>query len=134
MQEKCCGNGTKLIYACSGASDVGKLSDEVSRRLAKNNYGKMTSLAAVGAHLSGFVESAKGAKENISIDGCSIACSRKVLEHIGINPKSYILTDMGYEKGKTSVSDKIIKEVINKVLVEKSNKVIKKNNNKKNKC
>jgi uncharacterized metal-binding protein len=94
----------------------------------------MTCLSAIGAHLSGFVESAKGAKENITIDGCSVACARKTLEHIGVNPKSYILTDMGYEKSKTPVSDKIIKEVVNRISVEKINKIVKKTNNKKNKC
>lgn len=130
--ECCCGDGVRLIYACSGGSDVGKISDEVARRLAKSNCGKMTCLAAVGAHLSGFVESAKGAGENITIDGCSIACARKTLEHIGVNPKSYIITDMGYKKGKTPVTDNTINEVINKISIAQAGKS--KQNSEQNSC
>ncbi len=40
-------------------------------------FGTMTCLASIGAHLSGFVESAKGADENITIDGCLVACGKK---------------------------------------------------------
>jgi uncharacterized metal-binding protein len=40
-------------------------------------FGTMTCLASIGAHLSGFVESAKGADENITIDSCPVACGKK---------------------------------------------------------
>jgi len=116
-KENCCTGGTVLIYSCSGGSDVGQVADLSARKLSKEGFGKMTCLAAIGAHLSGFVESAKGAGENIAIDGCSVACARKTLEHIGLNPKSYIITDMGYEKGKTPVTDKTVSEVVNKISV-----------------
>jgi uncharacterized metal-binding protein len=118
--KSCCGNGTKLIYSCSGASDVGKIADEVARKLSKTKQGAMTCLAAIGAQLSGFVESAKGASENITIDGCNVACARKTLEHIGVKPKSYIITEMGYKKGETSVTDKVIDEVVNKISLGRS--------------
>ncbi|GAG61305.1 unnamed protein product, partial [marine sediment metagenome] len=66
--------------------------DQISRKLAKEGCGNMTCLASVGAHISGFVESAKRADENITIDGCSVACAKKILEHIGVTPtKSYAL-------------------------------------------
>lgn len=86
--ECCCGGDVILVYACSGASDVGKVADGVARKMAKDKCGKMTCLTAVGAHLSGFVESAKGADKNIAIDGCHVACARKTLEHIGVALKS----------------------------------------------
>ena len=67
MSDKCsCGsNGVKLIYACSGAANTGFLSDSVSRKLMKEFKSKMTCLAAIGAELSGFIESAKCAEKNI---------------------------------------------------------------------
>lgn len=63
MAECCCGSGDKvrLLYACSGAANTGLLADSVSRRLAKLGIGRMTCLAAVGAELSGYVESARAA-------------------------------------------------------------------------
>ncbi len=81
MGECSCSNGgkDKLIYSCSGAADVGKLSDKLARYLAKSGWGKMTCLAAVGAELSGFVESAKSIGENVLIDGCSVAAVKKYL-------------------------------------------------------
>ena len=54
----CCKAGTKLIYACSGAADVGEIADRVVRRLRREGFTKMTCLAGIGAGLSGYVQSA----------------------------------------------------------------------------
>jgi uncharacterized metal-binding protein len=114
---KCgCGEGIKLIYSCSGAANTGEMADQISRKLAKEGYGNMTCLASVGAHISGFIESAKSAEENITIDGCPTACAKKILEHIGVTPtQSYVLTGMGVEKGKTPVTEEISNEISNKI-------------------
>ena len=115
--DKCgCNTKLRLIYSCSGAANTGEIADQVSRKLAKEGYGNMTCLASVGAHISGFVESAKGAEENITIDGCPVACAKKILEHIGVSPsKSYILTEMGAEKGKTPATKEIVDAISNKI-------------------
>lgn len=113
---ECCSTEAKLVYACSGAADVGEIADQVARKLRSEGYAKMTCLAGVGAGLSGYVQSAKGADVAIVIDGCATACARKSLERIGVNPISYILTSMGLEKGKTPVTKKIINEVSEKIL------------------
>ena len=111
----CCG-GVKLIYACSGAADVGALSDGVARKLAKEGYAtKMTCLAGIGAGLSGYIESAKGAESNIAIDGCQIACARIALQNIGVPVKSFILTDLGYVKGQTEVTAGVIEAAAEKI-------------------
>ena len=110
-KENCCTGGTVLIYSCSGGSDVGQVADLSARKLSKEGFGKMTCLASIGAHLSGFVESAKGADLNITIDGCPVACAKKGLEHIGVTPKSHILSEMGYAKGKTPPSDEVVDKV-----------------------
>ena len=112
---ECCGDAAKLIYACSGSADVGEIADRVTRRLRNEGYAKMTCLAGVGAGLSGFVQSSKGADENITIDGCPIACAKKLLERIGVHPLSYILSDMGLVKGETPVTEKIIAEMCEKI-------------------
>jgi uncharacterized metal-binding protein len=94
---------------------VGEIADKVARKLSKDGFGNMSCLAAIGAHLSGFVESAKAADENLVIDGCPVACARKNLEHIGVMPKSYILTEMGLVKGKTPVTEEVVSEISNKI-------------------
>ena len=124
MDKCCCSTKSRLIYSCSGAANTGEIADQISRKLAKEGYGNMTCLASVGAHISGFVESAKGADENITIDGCSVACAKKILDHIGVNPtKSYTVTEMGVEKGKTPVTEEIINEISNKIKKDLSFKV-----------
>jgi len=112
---ECCGGGTKLIYSCSGSADVGEIADHVTRKLRDEGFAKMTCLAGVGAGLSGYVQSAKGADEVITIDGCVTACARKSLERIGVVPTSFILTDMGLEKHETPLTDQIVTEVLEQI-------------------
>jgi uncharacterized metal-binding protein len=112
----CCGSeGIKLIYACSGAANTGFLADNVARKLAGGGKGSMTCLAAMGADLSGFIESAKSACTNIVIDGCPVSCGKKILEKHGIPFEQYIVTEHGVEKGKTTVTPEIIERVTGEI-------------------
>jgi len=116
MAGKClCDGNSRLIMPCSGASDVGALSDKVARQLMKEEKGDMFCLAGIGAHIDGMIESAKSADEIIAIDGCPVACAKKTLEHAGFTPKSFILTKLGFKKGKTEVSDKTVQAAISKL-------------------
>ena len=111
----CSANKTRLLYSCSGAADVGKFADELTRKLAKDNWGKMTCLAAMGVELSGFVESAKSVNENIVIDGCSAGCGKKIFEKLNIPYSSLVLTDMGLEKGKTQITPELLDSIAVKI-------------------
>ena len=110
MAECCCGSDgkVKLLYACSGAANTGFLADNVARRLVGLGVGKMTCLAAVGAGLSGFVESARSAGENLVLDGCPVACGRKIFETLRIPFRHFVMTDYGVEKGKTEITPELI--------------------------
>jgi uncharacterized metal-binding protein len=112
MADKCCcGGKVRLIFPCSGGSDVGELTDRSARKLTENGWGKMYCLAGVGAHLSGFIESTKTADAIITIDGCPAACAAKTLEHAGFKPKKYNLKKMGFFKGQTPVSNDVITRI-----------------------
>jgi uncharacterized metal-binding protein len=112
MQCSCGGDcETKLIYACSGAANTGFLADQVARKLAREGAGEMTCLAAMGAELSGFIESARATAKNIMIDGCPMACGKKILEAKGIPFEHFILTEFGIVKGKTPITGEIIETV-----------------------
>jgi len=104
-----------LVFPCSGSSDVGELSDCVGRTIAKCGQAKMFCLAGIGAHIPGMIESAKAAKKIISIDGCSVSCARKTLEHAGFTVQAYNLKDLGFEKGKTKVDEDSIKSATLKI-------------------
>ena len=68
MAEDCCSsNGDIMILACSGASNVGQLSNRAAIELTQEGFGKMFCLAGIGGHLSGFIQSAKDV-ENLFVD------------------------------------------------------------------
>jgi uncharacterized metal-binding protein len=104
-------NTTRLLYACAGAANTGYLADQVARKLNRDGAGDMTCLAAVGADLSGFIASAKESGKNIVIDGCPVACGKKIFESRGLSFKHYITTDFGVEKKKTEITPEIIDRV-----------------------
>ena len=100
MSQECCApNGNVMILACSGASNLGQLSNQAAVELAREGFGKMFCLAGIGAHLSGFVQSAKDVPAMVAIDGCPVACAKKILEHAEIPMKAYVaISDLGIEK------------------------------------
>jgi uncharacterized metal-binding protein len=77
MSECACKSGVTLIYSCSGAADVGEISDRAARALRREGFGQGSCIAGVGAGIAGYIQSAKGADVNITIDGCPVACARK---------------------------------------------------------
>ncbi len=112
MSENCCSTGTRLLYTCSGASDVGELADRAVRVLWSEGFAQKTCLAGVGANLSGFVKSAEGADVNITVDGCPLLCAKKGLEKIGLTPVSIMLGDYGFEKGSCVVNESTIQKAV----------------------
>ncbi|MBN2353341.1 MAG: putative zinc-binding protein [Spirochaetales bacterium] len=111
-----CGSGAvNLLYACSGAANTGLLADRTARGLVSEGAGKMTCLAALGAGLSGFIESAKAADRNIVIDGCPVACGEKVFEKLGLPFDHFMTTDFGVEKGKTAITEEVVKRTTEKI-------------------
>ena len=111
-QNNCmCQEAGVLVFSCSGAADVGEVTDRVARKIAKCGQAKMFCLAGIGAHISGMIESAKAAKKIIAIDGCPVSCAKKTLEHVGFNVISHILKNMVFEKGKTEVNEANIEKI-----------------------
>ena len=102
MTEDCCvSDGSIMILACSGGSNVGQLANQAAVELTQEGFGKFFCLAGVGAHLSGFVQSAKDVPNLVVIDGCGVGCAKGILEHSAIPLKNYlVVTDLGIEKNK----------------------------------
>ncbi len=111
----CCSNDITVLYSCSGAADVGEIADRVTRELRGRNFGTMSCLAGIGAGISGYVQTAKGAGRAVSIDGCATLCARKNLERIGVSPESYVVTDFGLQKGAAPVTDDTVRDIADRV-------------------
>jgi len=90
-----------MVLGCSGGSNVGQLSNQAAVELTQEGFGKLFCLAGVGAHLSGFVQSARDIPNLVVIDGCEIGCAKGVLEQAGVPLRSYlVITELGIGKNK----------------------------------
>lgn len=105
MNEKnaCAGGAApKLIFACSGAADVGAVADQAARKLSKDGVGKMFCLAGIGGRVPGIMTTTQSAAKILVIDGCPLNCARNSLEQAGFKKYEHLqLADLGMEKGKT---------------------------------
>jgi len=107
-----CAGGEKLIFACSGAADVGALSDQAARKMTRDGIGKMFCLAGLGGKVEGIVQKTKAADRVLALDGCTLDCAKQCLEQAGIADFAHVrLTDLGLEKGQTPVTDENIATV-----------------------
>ena len=106
-----CGNNNKMVITCSGAADVGYISDQVARKFSRNGERKMSCLVLFATcsdeKLSELTEN-----DILVIDGCSEDCGKKVMAQRGITDYHYLcVTDLGYEKGKTPTTQQTVQEV-----------------------
>ncbi len=84
---------------CSGGSDCGQITNQVAIRLDEEGVGHIYCLAGIAAHIDGMVESARGAKRIVALDGCQVACARKAIEHCGLKVTDWIcVTEEGVAK------------------------------------
>jgi uncharacterized metal-binding protein len=102
---ECAGDAT-LIFACSGAADVGALSDRAARKLTWDGKGKMFCLAGLGGRVPAIIEKTRAAARILALDGCSLDCTKKTLEEAGFAQFEHVrVTDLGLEKGRSAVTD-----------------------------
>ena len=107
-----CSAAPKLIFACSGAADVGAIADRTARKLTQDGVGKMFCLAGVGGRVPGIMKSTEAAAAILAIDGCPLNCAKLCLEQAGFKEFQHLqLADMGMEKGETAVSEENIARV-----------------------
>jgi uncharacterized metal-binding protein len=112
-QPQCsCTTAPKLIFPCSGASDVGSLSDRAARQMTADQTGKMYCLAGIGGRVEGIMASTQGAARVLVIDGCPQECARKTMELAGFRDFQHLrLAEMGFKKGETPLTPARIRKV-----------------------
>ena len=101
-----CTGAPTLIFACSGAADVGAIADQAARKLTREGKGKMFCLAGIGGRIGGIMATTKAAEKILAIDGCSLNCVKACLEQAGITDFAHLqLADLGMEKGQSPCDD-----------------------------
>jgi uncharacterized metal-binding protein len=100
MSESCCNKGSnRMILACAGAANTGQMTYRLALEMTREGRGNLFCLAGIGAHLSGFVASARDAEEMLVLDGCPLACASKNLEQADIPVRNhFIMTELGVKK------------------------------------
>lgn len=108
-------DGPKFIFACSGAADVGEISDRAARNISRDGTGKMFCLAGIAGRIPGIVKMTGTASRILAIDGCELDCVKNCLQQAGFDKFEYFrVTDLGMEKGKTTINDENIAKVVAK--------------------
>jgi len=101
-----CSKRQRLVFACSGAADVGAVADLAARRLAADGTAAMYCLAGVGGRVPAILKTVASAERVAAIDGCPLDCARKSLEQAGFSDFGHLrLTDLGLEKGKSPATE-----------------------------
>ncbi|NLI74876.1 MAG: zinc-binding protein [Candidatus Riflebacteria bacterium] len=99
MSDCCKNDGKGLIYVCAGGSNVGQLTVEAGKALDSAGDAVMGCLAGLGGHVPGMVASAASGVPVLVIDGCSIACGKKIVDHLGLQGYGYVdVTALGIKK------------------------------------
>ena len=108
-----CTAAPKLVFPCSGASDVGGLTDRAGRQMTLDLMGRMYCLAGIGGRVEGIMANTRGAARVLVIDGCKEECARKTMELAGFSGFAHLQLerDLGWEKGKTRATVARIREV-----------------------
>ena len=109
MSNCLCQGASNLIFACSGAADVGAVADRAARQLTAEGVGKMFCLAGIGGRVSGIMKTTAAADQLLAIDGCPMDCARKTLEEAGFSGFAHLqLGAIGMAKGQTPATDTAI--------------------------
>ncbi len=120
-KENICSAAPTLIFACSGAADVGAISDQAARKLTADGAGKMYCLAGIGGHVPAIIKTTKEAEKILAIDGCPLDCTKLTLEEAGLFEFEHIkVTDLGITKGKSPATDENIETVVQAALFKLS--------------
>lgn len=105
-----------LIFACSGAADVGEISDRVARQISAKGTAKMFCLAGIGGKVDPIMNKTMTADKIIAIDGCGLDCTKKCLENARIMEFQHVrITDMGLEKGSSPATAENVSTAVDKL-------------------
>jgi uncharacterized metal-binding protein len=106
-----------IVYACSGASNLGQLANEIALRLDRLGLAELVCATEVGAQDG---DGQGSSKPVLAISGCASGCCAAMLEQHGVEiSRSVILAERGVAKAKhVLVSEDSTERVFGQVLAE----------------
>ena len=116
-QSACACFGTDVVLlACSGASNVGHLSDLAARELTRRGAARMGCLAGVGGRSPGTLNTLRQARRIVVLDGCGSECGRHALTDAGFEGFVHLRVDkMGMKRGETPVTEENVRRLADAV-------------------
>jgi uncharacterized metal-binding protein len=107
----------KLIFACSGASDVGHLTDLAARAVARDGTGRMYCLAGIAGGVEDMLAKTRSANRLVALDGCEQECARKTLAKAGFSGFGHLkLAELGFAKGQSPATPEGVRLVAEKTI------------------
>lgn len=123
----CCGaeaTGEKkrIIFSCSGASNVGELSNAASVKLTKEGFGNKVCTASLAIKTPSIMQKVEDAGEIVVIDGCPVSCAKRIADNSGVKVDQYvIITELGINKiGDMDILDEDLEKTVSAVKEGKS--------------
>jgi uncharacterized metal-binding protein len=99
MANKSCSLTRTVVFTCSGAANVGQIANQAAVDLHQEGVATMLCLAAIGSHNEDMIALGLSADRVVGIDGCSIACTKKALEHAEVPMTDHVVvTDLSLAK------------------------------------
>ena len=99
LQSNCCDDKLVLIFACSGGSNVGQITNDAAKKLTEEGLGRFFCLAGVGGDIKGIIDTTKGADAVVVLDGCSVGCAKAIVEKVEVPIALYVdATELGIDK------------------------------------
>lgn len=112
-QDDCaCRAAPRLIFACSGAADVGAIADQAARKLSQEGAGRMFCLAGVGGCVEPILATTEAASRILVIDGCPLDCGRHCVEQASFVQFAHLrVTDLGMARGRSPITEERVAQV-----------------------
>jgi len=110
-----------IVYACSGASNLGQLANEIAVRLDRLGLAELACATEVATEVGAQDGDGQGASRPVlAISGCTSGCCAAMLEQHGIDvTRSVVLAERGVAKAKHVLVDEESSErVFGQVLAE----------------
>ena len=110
---RACQTVPKLIFPCSGASEVGGLSDRAALQMTLDRAARRYCLAGIGGRVAGIMANTRGAAKVLVIDGDMEECARMTMEMAGCSGSAQVQLecDLAFEKGARRVTAACIRQV-----------------------
>jgi uncharacterized metal-binding protein len=118
-ETKCsCGSANVALFPCTGAANVGQLSNKIAIALEEQGIGNLMCTAGIGARAPGLMKSAEASDRIIAIDGCPVNCASKTLELAGFKvDRQIVISELGVKKTKDrNPKDEEVAAVLEKVM------------------